>query len=86
MHVCGYVACHCDRRVFAFTSINGVTRCVLEILIICVVDKVYEGKGDSSLLYILACPVTEANTEYAICQRNDFLEGIPPPGFAGGKT
>ncbi|PYI00075.1 DUF1479-domain-containing protein [Aspergillus ellipticus CBS 707.79] len=49
------------------------------------VDKVHEGRGDSSVLYIPACPVTEANTEYVQRQKLDFLAGIPPPDFPGGK-
>ncbi|GMF79067.1 unnamed protein product [Aspergillus oryzae] len=36
-------------------------------------------------MYIPACPVTEANANYVKRQRNDFLEGVPPPDFPGGK-
>lgn len=36
-------------------------------------------------MYIPACPVTEANVEYLRRQRSDFLEGVPPPDFPGGK-
>ncbi|KAJ6093520.1 hypothetical protein N7486_008809 [Penicillium sp. IBT 16267x] len=49
------------------------------------VDKVHKGTGDSSVLYIPACPVTEANIEYVKRQKKDFLEGVPPPDFPGGK-
>ncbi|KAJ5924298.1 hypothetical protein N7466_008485 [Penicillium verhagenii] len=49
------------------------------------VDKVHQGAGDSSVLYIPACPVTEANVEYVKRQKNDFINGIPPPDFPGGK-
>lgn len=36
-------------------------------------------------MYIPACPVTEANTEYVQRQKADFLAGVPPPDFPGGK-
>lgn len=36
-------------------------------------------------MYIPACPVTEANVAYVARQKNDFLAGIPPPDFPGGK-
>ncbi|KNG88506.1 hypothetical protein ANOM_003223 [Aspergillus nomiae NRRL 13137] len=49
------------------------------------VDRVHNGSGDSSVLYIPACPVTEANANYVKRQRNDFREGVPPPDFPGGK-
>ncbi|PYI20298.1 DUF1479-domain-containing protein [Aspergillus violaceofuscus CBS 115571] len=49
------------------------------------VDKVHQGHGDSSVLYIPACPVTEANAQYVRRQREDFLNGVPPPDFPGGK-
>ncbi|OJJ98613.1 hypothetical protein ASPACDRAFT_121159 [Aspergillus aculeatus ATCC 16872] len=49
------------------------------------VDKVHQGRGDSSVLYIPACPVTEANAQYVRRQREDFLNGVPPPDFPGGK-
>ncbi|KAE8142442.1 hypothetical protein BDV38DRAFT_294331 [Aspergillus pseudotamarii] len=39
------------------------------------VDRVHNGIGDSSVMYIPACPVTEANANYVKRQRNDFLEG-----------
>ncbi|KAJ5819761.1 hypothetical protein N7474_005352 [Penicillium riverlandense] len=48
------------------------------------VDKVHNGTGDSSVMYIPACPVTEANVEYVKRQRSDFIEGVPPPDFPGG--
>ena len=48
------------------------------------VDKVHAGKGDSSVLYIPACPTTELNVEYAKRQRDAFFEGMPPGDFPGG--
>lgn len=36
-------------------------------------------------MYIPACPVTEANAAYVARQRNDFVAGVPPPDFPGGK-
>jgi len=49
------------------------------------VDKVHNGKGDSSVLYIPACPLTEMNAEYLVRQREAFLNGTPGPDFPGGK-
>ncbi|PGH13102.1 hypothetical protein AJ80_06474 [Polytolypa hystricis UAMH7299] len=49
------------------------------------VDKVHRGTGDSSVLYIPACPVTDNNVKYVARQKASFLEGIPPPDFPGGK-
>ena len=49
------------------------------------VDKVHAGKGDSSVLYIPACPLTEVNARYLVRQRDAFLNGTPAPDFPGGK-
>lgn len=49
------------------------------------VDKVHHGTGDSSVMYIPACPTTEANAEYVKRQRDTFLEGVPPPDFPGSQ-
>lgn len=43
------------------------------------------GKSDSSVIYIPVCPVTEGNGEYLARQRDTFLQGLPGPGFPGGK-
>lgn len=48
------------------------------------VDKIHKGTGDSSVMYIPACPLTEANARYLARQRNAFLEGTPGPDFPGG--
>lgn len=48
------------------------------------VDKIHTGKGDSSVLYIPACPLTETNAEYLVRQREAFLNGTPGPDFPGG--
>ncbi|KAL4971299.1 DUF1479-domain-containing protein [Aspergillus desertorum] len=37
------------------------------------VGKIHDGSGDSSVMYIPCCPLTEANAE------------VPPPDFPGGK-
>ncbi len=49
------------------------------------VDKIHAGNGDSSVLYIPACPLTEVNARYLARQREAFLEGTPGPDFPGGK-
>ncbi|KAF2226035.1 hypothetical protein BDZ85DRAFT_232251 [Elsinoe ampelina] len=49
------------------------------------VDKVHLGQGDSSVMYIPACPLTEKNAEYLARQRGAFLEGVPSPDFPGGE-
>ncbi|KAF4626222.1 hypothetical protein G7Y89_g11942 [Cudoniella acicularis] len=49
------------------------------------VDKVHNGKTDSSVLYIPACPLTERNAVYLSRQRDTFLKGTPGPDFPGGK-
>ncbi|KAJ9145423.1 DUF1479-domain-containing protein [Pleurostoma richardsiae] len=49
------------------------------------VDKTHNGTGDSSVLYIPVCPVTEQNAEYLVRQRSAFREGTPGPDFPGGK-
>ncbi|CAI0655841.1 unnamed protein product, partial [Colletotrichum noveboracense] len=49
------------------------------------VDMVHEGKGDSSVLYIPVCPLTDQNVWYLKRQREAFLEGLPGPDFPGGK-
>ncbi|KAI0475709.1 DUF1479 domain protein [Xylariaceae sp. FL0804] len=49
------------------------------------VDKVHEGRSDSSVLYIPICPVTEQNARYLRRQREAFLAGAPGPDFPGGR-
>ncbi|KAK4626527.1 hypothetical protein CLAFUW4_04603 [Fulvia fulva] len=49
------------------------------------VDSVHAGKGDSSVMYIPACPLTVSNAEFVARQRQAFLEGTPSPDFGGGK-
>ena len=49
------------------------------------VDKIHEGKSDSSVLYIPVCPITKTNAEYVVRQRDAFLGGLPGPDFPGGK-
>lgn len=49
------------------------------------VDKIHNGTGDSSVMYIPACPLTETNARYLLWQRKAFLNGTPGPDFPGGK-
>ncbi|KAL1846025.1 hypothetical protein VTK73DRAFT_376 [Phialemonium thermophilum] len=49
------------------------------------VDQVHKGTGDSSVLYISVCPLTEQNAQYVASQRSAFREGTPAPDFPGGK-
>lgn len=49
------------------------------------VDKVHAGSGDSSVLYIPACPTTETNLNYLRGQRQCFIDGLPPHDFPGGQ-
>ncbi|KAI9769885.1 MAG: hypothetical protein M1835_006643 [Candelina submexicana] len=49
------------------------------------VDKTHTGSSDSSVMYIPACPLTEANAEYLVRQREAFVDGTPGPDFPGGK-
>ncbi|CZR55132.1 related to DUF1479 domain protein [Phialocephala subalpina] len=48
------------------------------------VDRIHSGKGDSSVLYIPVCPLTEANARYLGIQREAFESGTPGPDFPGG--
>ena len=50
------------------------------------VDKTHAGKDDSSVMYIPACPLTEANAENLARQREAFLEGTSPPGTRQTKS
>lgn len=49
------------------------------------VDKVHNGRGDSSVLYIPVCPVTDINSAYVARQRQAFRDGTPGPDFPGGE-
>ncbi|KHN97196.1 DUF1479 domain protein [Metarhizium album ARSEF 1941] len=49
------------------------------------VDKVHSGCGDSSVLYIPVCPVTDINATYIARQRQAFRDGTPGPDFPGGE-
>ncbi|KAL1297666.1 hypothetical protein AAFC00_006219 [Neodothiora populina] len=48
------------------------------------VDSIHQGKADSSVLYIPACPLTVGNAAYLHRQRQCFLQGTPSPDFPGG--
>ncbi|KAF7502225.1 hypothetical protein GJ744_006430 [Endocarpon pusillum] len=47
------------------------------------VDKEHKGKGDSSVLYIPACPMTRPNVEFLTRQRQAAVAYSPPPDFPG---
>lgn len=83
-----YVAWHCDSK-FRILYIHShvVTASIDKFppLAIHAVDKVHQGKTDSSVLYIPACPLTEANVRYLQRQKEAFLDGTPGPDFPGGK-
>ncbi|KAL8980427.1 MAG: hypothetical protein Q9205_004480 [Flavoplaca limonia] len=49
------------------------------------VDSIHMGPTDSSVLYIPACPLTEANADYLARQRETFAEGTPAPDFPSGE-
>ncbi|KAI4093517.1 MAG: hypothetical protein LQ339_007655 [Xanthoria mediterranea] len=49
------------------------------------VDSIHTGASESSVLYVPACPLTEANAEYLARQRETFAEGIPAPDFPSGE-
>ncbi|KFG87344.1 DUF1479 domain protein [Metarhizium anisopliae] len=49
------------------------------------VDKVHGGRGDSSVMYIPVCPVTDINAAYIARQRQAFRDGTPGPDFPGGE-
>ena len=49
------------------------------------VDKTHNGMGDSSVLYIPACPLTENNARYLARQKEQFVAGLPGPDFPGGE-
>ena len=82
-----YVAWHCDCE---FTSLPtsillAGKKAYLTNTAVHAVDKVHHGTGDSSVMYIPACSMTEANAEYVKRQRDTFLEGVPPPDFPGSQ-
>lgn len=45
----------------------------------------HNGTGDSSVLYIPVCGLTEMNAKYALAQRERFENGTPGPDFPGGE-
>lgn len=47
------------------------------------VDKEHRGRGDSSVLYIPACPMTPPNVEFLMKQRKAAVAYAPPPDFPG---
>ncbi|KAF2751160.1 DUF1479-domain-containing protein [Sporormia fimetaria CBS 119925] len=49
------------------------------------VDKVHAGTGDSSVMYIPCCPLTEGNAKGLARQRACFEKGVPSPDFGGGE-
>lgn len=62
-----------------FGSIIGIYSLAdVQFTAIHAVDKIHAGPGDASVMYIPACPLTEANAEYLIRQREAFAEGKMP--------
>lgn len=51
------------------------------------VEKQHRGGPgkDSSVMYIPAIPLTKANFDYILSQRDSFIQGIPPHDFPGGQ-
>ncbi|UZJ51919.1 hypothetical protein CBS101457_001239 [Exobasidium rhododendri] len=51
------------------------------------VESQHRGKAgkDSSVLYIPIIPLTMANFDYILSQRESLIEGIPPNDFPGGE-
>jgi len=49
------------------------------------VEAEHTGKGDSSVLYIPAVPLTRENAVYLRDQRDTFEKGLPPPDYPGGE-
>ncbi|KAI3611953.1 duf1479 domain protein [Moniliophthora roreri] len=49
------------------------------------VENVHRGKGDSSVMYIPATPLTTYNAHYLRHQRENFVAGKPAPDFPGGE-
>ncbi|KAK7036527.1 hypothetical protein VNI00_011724 [Paramarasmius palmivorus] len=49
------------------------------------VENEHKGKGDSSVMYIPAVPLTEYNAHYLRHQRENFVAGKPAPDFPGGE-
>ena len=82
-----YVVWHCDSkfgRRIPTTDIYTVAN--VQYIAIHAVDKMHNGKGDASVMYIPACPLTEANAEYLVRQREAFAEGkISPVSHRPGK-
>lgn len=48
------------------------------------VESEHRGKGDSSVLYIPAIPLTVNNAHYLKDQVSRFKQGLPPSDFPGG--
>lgn len=48
------------------------------------VENKHGGKGDSSVIYIGAAPLTRLNAQYIARQKVAFVGGLPPPDFPGG--
>ena len=68
-----YVAWHCDSE--SNLPVQALGEIFLLPIAIHAVDKIHAGKSDSSVMYIPACPLTEANAEYLKRQRETFFEG-----------
>ena len=73
-----YVAWHCDSEWQILSSFQGLQDQNLTQIAIHAVDKIHAGTKDSSVMYIPACPLTEANAEYLKRQRESFFEGLIP--------
>ena len=73
-----YVAWHCDSKL-SILQLKLLGALVIYWIAIHAVDKTHAGKDDSSVMYIPACPLTEANADYLVRQREAFFEGTSPP-------
>ncbi|KAF8341047.1 hypothetical protein F5887DRAFT_888290 [Amanita rubescens] len=49
------------------------------------VESQHRGTSDSSVMYIPTAPLTIDNAHYLRLQRENFVAGLPPPDFPGGR-
>ena len=86
-----FVAWHCDSKSPPLPMAATYTQSQIENHIdahsvaIHSVDKRHAGAGDSSVMYIPVCPVTDINAAYLARQRAAFRAGTPGPDFPGGE-
>ncbi|KAI5481415.1 hypothetical protein MNV49_004171 [Pseudohyphozyma bogoriensis] len=75
---------HLDKTMVSIPRVEPGDMVLWHTDVVHAVENEHKGKGDSSVMYIPAIPLTKNNWTYVAQQREEFLQGVPPSDFPGG--